>query len=56
MIQASVVLSQPAAPGRQFVVTTGSGNHLIIDDAVGATGPKPIELGRPHLPAARRSM
>jgi len=44
MIQASVVLSQPAAPGRQFVVTTGSGNHLIIDDAVGATGPKPIEL------------
>ena len=44
MIQASVVLSQPVAPGRQFAVTTGSGHHLIIDDAVGATGPKPIEL------------
>jgi putative redox protein len=44
MIQSSVVLTQPAATGRQFVVTTGSGHHLIIDDAVGATGPKPIEL------------
>ena len=26
------------------MVTTGSGHHLIVDDAVGATGPKPIEL------------
>ncbi|HXZ80622.1 MAG TPA: OsmC family protein [Terriglobales bacterium] len=44
MIQASVSLTQVAGTGRQFVVTTGSGHHLIIDDAVGATGPKPIEL------------
>lgn len=44
MIQASVVLAQPTGTGRQFVVTTGSGHHLIVDDAVGATGPKPIEL------------
>jgi putative redox protein len=44
MIQASVVLTHPTASGRQFVVTTGSGHHLIVDDAVGATGPKPIEL------------
>ena len=44
MIQASVVLSHPAGTGRQFVVTTGSGHHLIVDDAVGATGAKPIEL------------
>jgi putative redox protein len=44
MIQASVVLTNPAAPGRQFVVTTGSGHHLIVDDAIGASGPKPIEL------------
>jgi len=44
MIQSSVVLTQPAATGRQFVVTTGSGHHFIIDDAIGATGPKPIEL------------
>ncbi|HMK23676.1 MAG TPA: OsmC family protein [Terriglobales bacterium] len=44
MIQASVALTQPAGTGRQFVTTTGSGHHLILDDAVGATGPKPIEL------------
>jgi putative redox protein len=44
MIQASVVLTHPGGTGRQFVVTTGSGHHLIVDDAVGATGPKPIEL------------
>jgi len=44
MIQASVVLTHPEGPGRQFVVTTGSGHHLIVDDAVGATGAKPIEL------------
>jgi len=44
MIESSVVLTQPAGAGRQFVVTTGSGHHLIIDDAGGASGPKPIEL------------
>ena len=44
MIQASVVLTHAAGTGRQFVVTTGSGHHLIVDDAVGATGSKPIEL------------
>jgi putative redox protein len=44
MIEASVVLAQPSGTGRQFVVTTGSGHHLLVDDAVGGTGPKPIEL------------
>ena len=44
MIQASVVLTHATGNSRQFVVTTGSGHHLIVDDAVGATGPKPIEL------------
>ena len=44
MIQALVVLTQASGTGRQFVVTTGSGHHLIVDDAIGATGPKPIEL------------
>jgi putative redox protein len=44
MIQASVVLTQPTGTGRQFVVTTGTGHHVIVDDAVGATGAKPIEL------------
>ena len=44
MISASVLLSQPQGTHRQFVATTGSGHHLIIDDAAGNTGPKPIEL------------
>jgi putative redox protein len=42
MIQASVKLTFPTA--LQFVVETGSGHKLIIDDLVGRTGPKPIEL------------
>jgi putative redox protein len=44
MVQASAVLTHATGTGRQFVVTTGSGHHLIVDDAVGATGSKPIEL------------
>lgn len=42
MIQAKVKLTFPTA--LQFVVETGSGHSLIIDDIVGRTGPKPIEL------------
>lgn len=42
MIQAKVKLTFPTA--LQFVVETGSGHKLIIDDIVGRTGPKPIEL------------
>ncbi len=44
MIQAKVKLTAPAGSGRQFVVTTGSGHHLIVDDTAGGTGAKPIEL------------
>ena len=44
MISAKVSLTQPLNLQRQFVATTGSGHHLIIDDADGATGAKPIEL------------
>jgi putative redox protein len=44
MIQASVTLTEPFAQRRQFVASTGSGHHIILDDAVGATGAKPIEL------------
>jgi putative redox protein len=44
MITARVTLTQPHKNDRQFVGTTGSGNHLLLDDATGATGPKPIEL------------
>jgi putative redox protein len=42
MIQAKVKLTFPTA--LQFVVETGSGHKLIIDDLMGGTGPKPIEL------------
>lgn len=44
MIDAKVVLTQPNALARQFVATTGSGHHLILDDSWGRTGPKPVEL------------
>ncbi len=44
MIQARVTLTQPHRSARQFVATTGSGHHLILDDSNGSTGPKPIEL------------
>jgi putative redox protein len=44
MISAQVVLAQPFKVGRQFVATTGSEHNLLLDDAAGGTGPKPIEL------------
>jgi putative redox protein len=44
MINAKVQLTQPLRVERQFVGTTGSEHHLLLDDAAGATGPKPIEL------------
>lgn len=44
MIEAKVTLTQPSGAGRQFVATSGTGHHLLIDDANGATGAKPIEL------------
>jgi putative redox protein len=44
MIEARVTLTQPNSALRQFVAQTGSGHHLILDDLVGGTGPKPIEL------------
>ncbi|HZR27252.1 MAG TPA: OsmC family protein [Terriglobales bacterium] len=42
MIQAKVKLTFPTR--LQFVVETGTGHKLLIDDLVGQTGPKPIEL------------
>lgn len=44
MVSAKVVLTQPLKLERQFVATTGSEHHMLLDDAAGATGPKPIEL------------
>lgn len=44
MITAKVTLSQPLKLERQFAATTGTEHHLLLDDAAGATGPKPVEL------------
>src|SRR5215470_19514747 len=44
MIAAQVELTQALKQQRQFVARTGSGHNLILDDAAGGTGPKPIEL------------
>ena len=44
MITAKVELTQPLRQQRQFVAQTGSGHHLLLDDAAGGTGAKPIEL------------
>ena len=44
MITGKVQLTQPLTDKRQFVATTGSDHHLVLDDAEGHTGPKPIEL------------
>jgi putative redox protein len=44
MITAKVSLTQSLKSQRQFVAETGSGHHIILDDAAGATGAKPIEL------------
>ncbi len=44
MVEAQVTLTQPTRLQRQFVARTGTGHHLLLDDATGGTGPKPIEL------------
>ena len=44
MISAKVELNQPLKQKRQFVAQIGSGHHMLLDDAAGGTGPKPIEL------------
>lgn len=44
MIQATIRLANPSGKGRRFVARTGSDHDVVIDDAAGNTGPKPIEL------------
>jgi putative redox protein len=44
MISAQVQLTQALRADRQFVATTASEHHMLLDDAAGGTGPKPIEL------------
>ncbi|MGC2463628.1 MAG: OsmC family protein, partial [Candidatus Acidiferrum sp.] len=44
MITAKVQLTQALRAERQFVATSGSEHHMLLDDVAGGTGPKPIEL------------
>lgn len=44
MIKATIKLSNATGTNRQFVATSGSGHHILLDDAAGNTGAKPIEL------------
>jgi putative redox protein len=44
MITAKVQLTAPSKLNKQFQGTTGSGHSMLLDDAAGGTGPKPIEL------------
>lgn len=44
MVLGTVTLTQAAGTGRQFIATSGTGHHIILDDANGNTGAKPIEL------------
>ncbi|MBS1849892.1 MAG: OsmC family protein [Acidobacteria bacterium] len=44
MIAAQVELTQALRRQRQFVAHSGSGHHLLLDDAAGGSGAKPIEL------------
>ena len=44
MIEVRITLTQPLRNQRQFVAETGTGHHLLLDDAAGGTGSKPIEL------------
>ena len=44
MIEGKLRLTTVEGEGRQFVAESGTGHALLIDDANGHTGPKPIEL------------
>src|SRR5260370_26678294 len=44
MITAKVELTQPLKQQRQCVAKAASGPHLLLEDAAGGTGLKPIEL------------
>ena len=44
MIEGKLTLTSPDGPGRQFVAVSGTGHALVMDDAEGHSGAKPIEL------------
>jgi putative redox protein len=44
MVEGKLSLTTVEGMGRQFMAQSGTGHTLVIDDAQGHTGPKPIEL------------
>ena len=44
MVEGKIRLTTAGGTGRQFVAQSGTGHALVIDDADGHTGAKPIEL------------
>jgi len=44
MVQGKVTLTLQDPTARQFIAESGSGHHLILDDDLGKSGSKPIEL------------
>jgi len=44
MIEGKLRLTTVEGEGRQFVAESGTGHAVVMDDANGKTGPKPIEL------------
>ena len=44
MIEGKLRLTTVEGTGRQFVAQSGTGHALVMDDAEGHSGPKPIEL------------
>jgi putative redox protein len=44
MIEGKLRLTTVEGEGRQFVAESGTGHAVVMDDANGHTGPKPIEL------------
>jgi putative redox protein len=44
MVEGKLRLTMPEGEGMQFVAESGSGHAVVLDDAKGHTGAKPIEL------------
>ncbi|HZP01001.1 MAG TPA: OsmC family protein [Terriglobia bacterium] len=44
MIEGKLKLTTLEGEGRQFLAQSGTGHTVVMDDAAGRTGPKPIEL------------
>jgi putative redox protein len=44
MVEAKITLASIEGENRQFVAQSGSSHAVVIDDKLGNTGPKPIEM------------